>query len=127
MQPLDRQMIISCLFELFEHISRSTPVSIWQWPPIVCMAKALVGVGTDRMMLGHDKTKANEWQSVEEVAFNRDTIQGMQGSANGSLLRKPLIQVEWHAAASRYSGLHFSCCWSLSHESHILKLGETVF
>ena len=65
---------------VFEHISRSTPVSIWQWPPVVCMTKALVGVGTDRMMLGHDKTKVFEWQSNEEVAFNRETIHGMQGS-----------------------------------------------
>lgn len=65
---------------VFEHISRSTPVSMWNWPRVVCMAKALVGVGTDRMMLGHDKTKAFERQSIEEVAFNRETIHGMQSS-----------------------------------------------
>lgn len=85
---------------VFEHISRSTPVSMWNWPRVVCMAKALVGVGTDRMMLGHDKTKAFERQSIEEVAFNRETIHDMRDKVLGA------YGILYRAKRARHGSVH---------------------
>ncbi len=64
---------------ILDKLSGSKTLSLAHLPSSFCAERALVGVGTNAMLLAHDLTKFFEFQTAEEVDHNRAAFAGMLG------------------------------------------------
>ncbi len=61
---------------ILDKLSGSETLSLEHMPDMFCADRALVGVGTNAMLLAHDGTKFYEFQTNEEVDHNRAAFAG---------------------------------------------------
>ena len=61
---------------ILDKLSGSETLSLAHMPEMFCADRALVGVGTNAMLLAHDGTKFYEFQTNEEVDHNRAAFTG---------------------------------------------------